>query len=70
MTRLYKLTGSEVRVLHAVVETGGVPEIAAALGILESTVRTHLKSLFEKTGAHRQADLVKLVATHASPFHG
>lgn len=69
LTRLYKLTGSEVRVLHAVVETGGVPEIAAALGILESTVRTHLKSLFDKTGTHRQADLVKLVATHAGPFH-
>jgi DNA-binding CsgD family transcriptional regulator len=69
LTRLYKLTGSEVRVLQAVVETGGVPEIAVALGVSESTVRTHLKNLFDKTGTHRQADLVKLVATHASPFH-
>jgi DNA-binding NarL/FixJ family response regulator len=68
VARLYKLTGSEVRVLHAIVDTGGVPDIAAALGISESTVRTHLKRLFEKTDTHRQVDLVKLVAAHASPF--
>jgi DNA-binding NarL/FixJ family response regulator len=68
MARLYRLTGSEVRVLHAIVDTGGVPDIAAALGISESTVRTHLKRLFEKTSTHRQVDLVKLVAAHASPF--
>jgi DNA-binding CsgD family transcriptional regulator len=55
-------------VLHAIVDTGGVPDIAAALGISESTVRTHLKRLFEKTSTHRQVDLVKLVAAHASPF--
>jgi DNA-binding NarL/FixJ family response regulator len=68
MARLYKLTGSEVRVLHAIVETGGVPDIAAALGVSESTVRTHLKRLFEKTATHRQVDLVMLVAGHAGPF--
>jgi DNA-binding NarL/FixJ family response regulator len=68
VARLYKLTGSEVRVLHAMVDTGGVPDIATALGISESTVRTHLKRLFEKTSTHRQVDLVKLIAAHASPF--
>jgi DNA-binding NarL/FixJ family response regulator len=68
VARLYRLTGSEVRVLHAIVDTGGVPDIAAALGVSESTVRTHLKRLFEKTATHRQVDLVKLVAAHASPF--
>jgi DNA-binding NarL/FixJ family response regulator len=68
VARLYKLTGSEVRVLHAIVDTGGVPDIAAALGISESTVRTHLKRLFEKTSTHRQVDLVKLIAAHATPF--
>jgi len=62
------LTGTEVRVLHAIVDTGGVPDIATALGISESTVRTHVKRLFDKTSTHRQADLVKLVAAHASPW--
>ena len=62
IAKAYKLTPSELRVLHAIVEVGGVPEVAAALGIAVTTVKTHLGRLFEKTGTKRQADLVKLVA--------
>jgi DNA-binding CsgD family transcriptional regulator len=68
--KLYKLTPTELRVLLAIVQVGGVPEVAATLGIAESTVRTHLHRLFEKTGAKRQADLIKLMAGHASPLVG
>jgi DNA-binding CsgD family transcriptional regulator len=68
VARLYKLTGTELRVLQAIVDIGGVPEAAAALGISESTVRTHLKALFEKTETHRQVELVKLLAAHTNPF--
>ena len=64
----YKLTPTELRVLLAVVEVGGVPEVAETLGIAESTVRTHLQRLFAKTGAKRQADLVKLVASYTNPL--
>ena len=56
--------------LLAIVEVGGVPESAVALGIAESTVKTHLGRLFAKTGARRQADLVKIVAGFASPLIG
>jgi DNA-binding CsgD family transcriptional regulator len=70
IARAYKLTPTELRVLLAVVEIGGVPEVAEALGIGDATVRTHLGHLFEKTGAKRQADLVKLVAGFSSPLHG
>jgi len=66
--KLYKLTPSELRVLLAIVQVGGVPEVAETLGIAESTVKTHLHRLFEKTGAKRQADLVKLLAGYASPL--
>jgi DNA-binding CsgD family transcriptional regulator len=45
-----------------------VPEVAEALGIAETTMKTHLGRLYEKTGTHRQADLVKLVAGFSSPF--
>jgi DNA-binding NarL/FixJ family response regulator len=58
----YKLTPTELRILLAIVEVGGVPEVAEAVGIAESTVKTHLGRLLEKTGASRQAGLVKLVA--------
>jgi len=64
----YKLTPSELRVLFAIVEVGGVPEVADVLGISETTARTHLKHLFDKTGASRQADLVKLVAGYSNAF--
>jgi len=60
--RAYRLTPTELRVLFAIVDVGGVPEAAAALGIANSTVKTHLGRLFSKTGTSRQADLVKLVA--------
>jgi DNA-binding CsgD family transcriptional regulator len=64
----FRLTPSEMRVLTAIVEFGGVPDIAAKLGIAETTVKTHLGRLFEKTGAGRQADLVKIAAGFAVPF--
>jgi DNA-binding CsgD family transcriptional regulator len=64
----YNLTPTELRVLLAIVEIGGTPEVAAKLGIAPSTVRTHVGRLFEKTGTKRQAELVRLVAGFASPF--
>jgi DNA-binding CsgD family transcriptional regulator len=66
----YKLTATEMRVLLAVVQVGGVPDIAPVLGIAETTVKTHLARLFAKTGTQRQADLVKLVAGYISPLAG
>jgi DNA-binding CsgD family transcriptional regulator len=57
-------------VLLAIVEVGGVPEVAEALGIAETTIKTHLGRIFQKTGTGRQADLVKLVAGFASPLRG
>jgi len=68
VAKLYRLTPTEVRVLGAVIELGGVSPIADTLGVSEATVKTHLQHLFEKTGIRRQMDLVKLVAGHASPF--
>jgi DNA-binding CsgD family transcriptional regulator len=64
----YKLTPAELRVLFAIVEIGGVPDVAARLGIAETTVKTHLGRVFEKTGTSRQADLVKIVAGFCSPL--
>jgi DNA-binding CsgD family transcriptional regulator len=61
----FKLTPAEVRVLFAIVEIGGVPEVAPVLGISDQTVKTHLHRIYEKTATKRQADLVKLVASYA-----
>ena len=64
----FKLTPTELRVLLAIVEVGGVPEVATAFGVADTTIRTHVSRLFEKTGTARQADLVKLVAGYATPL--
>ncbi len=68
IAKAYKLTPMELRVLLAVVEVGGVPAVAEALGIAETTVRTHLHQTYQKTGTNRQADLVKLVAAFSNPL--
>ena len=65
---MYNLTPTELRVLLAIVDVGGVPEVAASLGVAATTIKTHLSRLFEKTGVGRQADLVKLVAGFATPL--
>jgi DNA-binding CsgD family transcriptional regulator len=68
IARSYQLTPTELKVLLAVFEVGGAPEVAEALGIATSTVKTHLSRLYEKTGTRRQADLVKLVAGFVNPL--
>jgi DNA-binding CsgD family transcriptional regulator len=67
IARSYTLTPTELRVLLAIVEVGGVAETADALGIGVATVKTHLHRLFGKTRTSRQADLVKLVAGFSNP---
>jgi len=66
--RTFGLTPAELRVLQSIVEVGGVPETAIALGIAETTVKTHLHRVFAKTGVSRQADLVKLAAGFSNPL--
>jgi DNA-binding CsgD family transcriptional regulator len=69
IARTFKLTKAELRVLLALVELGGGPEVAEALGIGNGTVKTHLRNLFQKTGVKHQVDLVRLVAGF-SRFNG
>ena len=65
VTREFSLTSAELRVLFAIVQIGGVPEVAPVLGLAEQTVKSHLHHIYEKTGTRRQADLVKLVASYS-----
>ena len=70
IAKTFNLTPSELRVLLGIVEVGGVQETAEALGIAETTVKTHLRRLYAKTGTGRQAELVKLVAGFSNPLVG
>jgi DNA-binding CsgD family transcriptional regulator len=65
---IHRLTPREMTVLATIIENPGVPEAADIVGLSEGTIKTHLKSIFRKTGATRQSDLIKLVAGAASLF--
>ena len=57
----HALTAAELRVVCSMLDGGGLPQVAARLGIGHSTARTHLKHIFAKTHTRRQAELVELV---------
>jgi DNA-binding CsgD family transcriptional regulator len=61
----FDLTSAELRVLMAVVAHGSTRSAAEALGIGQTTLKTHLSRVFSKTRVGRQAELVKLVAGFA-----
>lgn len=66
--RLYGLTEAEARVVAALTLGETVDQIAAAHGVRVSTVRAQVRAIFEKTGVHRQTDLVRLALTGAPLF--
>ena len=59
---LFGLTDRELQVAALLAEGLSLIEIAGVLRIQPGTVRNHLKSVFEKTGTGRQAELVALLA--------
>jgi DNA-binding CsgD family transcriptional regulator len=63
VARSYDLTPRELTVMITVVESGGVPEAASILGLSQNTVRSHLQSIYRKTGAKNQSELSRLVAS-------
>jgi len=54
------ITAREAQILEAVADGRGNKEIAAAIGIAEDTVKTHLRRLFEKLGASDRAQAVAI----------
>jgi LuxR family transcriptional regulator, maltose regulon positive regulatory protein len=52
------LTGSETRILRYLPTNLSAPEIADQLSVSVNTVRTHMRHVYEKLGAHRRAGAV------------
>ena len=61
LKQLYGLTRSEIRLTLFLLEGKGVVIAADKLGMSAHTARSHLKQIFQKTGAHSQAELVRLI---------
>ncbi len=60
---LFELTPTETEVARALAVGRRTDQIAADLGVSQTTVAFHMRNLFQKTGTHRQADLIALVLT-------
>ena len=56
---LKPLSKSEIRVLRYLPTHLTAPEIAAELSVSTTTVKTHLRNLYAKLGAHRRAEAVE-----------
>ena len=61
LRRRFGLTTSEARTALAVLAGGGMEHSCEQLGLRPMTVRGYLRQVFDKTGAHTQADLVRLL---------
>jgi DNA-binding CsgD family transcriptional regulator/PAS domain-containing protein len=68
LAALFDLTAAEARIFAQIAAGRTKLETATALGIERTTVKTHLEHIFLKTGAGRQADLIKLATSLALPL--
>jgi len=67
LRRHYGLTPGETEIALMVMNGGDVKDIAERMSVSPSTVKTHLQHVFDKTGTHRQADLIRLLLGLRSP---
>ncbi|WP_076864283.1 helix-turn-helix transcriptional regulator [Bradyrhizobium mercantei] len=62
LQRAFRLTASEARLAAELAAGEALEKVAEKLGITKETSRTQLKSIFAKTGCHRQAELVAVLS--------
>jgi DNA-binding CsgD family transcriptional regulator len=60
LQRLYGLSRAESRLFQELVGGGRLEHVAERLGLKKESARTVLKTIFRKTGTHRQTELIRL----------
>lgn len=68
LQRLFGLTPAECRVMEQLSAHHSIDGVAETLALGRETVRTHLKSIFKKTGSPNQSALMQLI-TELSHLH-
>lgn len=61
--KVHGLTPAEARITNLLLEHMSLPPISQELGVSINTVRSQLRSILEKTGARRQAELVRMLSS-------
>jgi DNA-binding CsgD family transcriptional regulator/PAS domain-containing protein len=64
---VFDLSPAEIRILQRLLAGRAPAEIADDLGLAVPTVRSHLASIYAKTGTSRQSDLIRLATQLAGP---
>ena len=67
LAKLFALTPAESRAALQLLQGGNVDVMAERLGVAANTLKSQLKSVYAKTHTHRQADLLKLLLSLATP---
>lgn len=62
LVRTFHLTSAEARLVNCLLGGESIEVAAKGLNISYETSRTQLKTIFQKTGTHRQAELITLLA--------
>ena len=65
LRRRFGLTAAEAGLAAEILKGDGRTAAARRRGISDATAKTHLSSIFEKTGTHRQAELIRLLLAAA-----
>ena len=63
---LSRLTWRELQTLGALIDGRSTSQIAADFGICETTVRSHVKSIFAKFGVHSRVEAVAVAHSRIS----
>jgi pimeloyl-ACP methyl ester carboxylesterase/DNA-binding NarL/FixJ family response regulator len=66
LVTMYGFTSKEQRIVVRLIHGESIKEIAIDSFVSEHTVKSHLKSIFAKTGAKSQGSLISLILTHES----
>jgi DNA-binding CsgD family transcriptional regulator/PAS domain-containing protein len=65
---LFELTPAEARVFGLIAEGLSVAEAATELGVEQSTVKTHVLRVYEKTGVRRRSELQRMASSLVLPI--
>ena len=68
VARIYGLTPAETRVLQHLIAGASLTEAATALGVSETTAKTHRNHIFLKTGVSRRTELFALIGRLVPPI--
>jgi DNA-binding CsgD family transcriptional regulator len=69
LRQLFALTPAECRLVEKLAEHHSIGDAAETLGVGRETVRSQLKSVFQKTGSRNQSALIQMI-TELSQLHG